>query len=107
MSESPLLTWGEIEGTPFLLDGSDTPLPRHPGGPQFRIPEPRSRERLALSLADGVARRSAARRSAALDQMRSSFLRWEASWRQVHMQFRFSPVVFKHQSFGGPFHQHK
>ncbi|CAN8015051.1 unnamed protein product [Ixodes persulcatus] len=74
VSESPLLTWGEIEGTPFLLDGSDTPLPRHPGGPQFRIPEPRSRERLALSLADGVARRSAARRSAALDQMRSSFL---------------------------------
>ncbi|CAN7984791.1 unnamed protein product [Ixodes hexagonus] len=74
VSESPLLTWGEIEGMPFLLDGSDTPLPRNPGGPQFRIPEPRSRERLALSLADGVAKRSAARRSAALDHMRSSFL---------------------------------
>lgn len=25
---SPLMTWGEIEGTPFRLDGSDTPLPR-------------------------------------------------------------------------------
>lgn len=74
VGETPLLTWGEIEGTPFLLDGSDTPLPRNPGGPQFRIPEPRSRERLALSLADGAARRSAARKSAAHDRARSSLL---------------------------------
>lgn len=27
--DSPFMTWGEIEGTPFLLDGSDTPLPRY------------------------------------------------------------------------------
>lgn len=74
VNETPLLTWGEIEGTPFLLDGSDTPLPRNPGGPQFRIPEPRSRERLAHSLADGAARRSAARKNAALDRARSSLL---------------------------------
>lgn len=26
--ESPFMTWGEIEGTPFRLDGGDTPLPR-------------------------------------------------------------------------------
>lgn len=26
--QSPLMTWGEIEGTPFRLDGSDTPLHR-------------------------------------------------------------------------------
>lgn len=25
--QSPLMTWGEIEGTPFRLDGGDTPLP--------------------------------------------------------------------------------
>lgn len=74
VNETPLLTWGEIEGTPFLLDGSDTPLPRNPGGPQFRIPEPRSRERLAHSLADGAARRSAAQKNAALDRARSSLL---------------------------------
>lgn len=24
---SPFMTWGEIEGTPFRLDGGDTPLP--------------------------------------------------------------------------------
>lgn len=28
VAESPLMTWGEIEGTPFRLDGGDTPLPR-------------------------------------------------------------------------------
>lgn len=26
MGDSPLMTWGEIEGTPFRLDGSGTPL---------------------------------------------------------------------------------
>ena len=25
VDESPLMTWGEIEGTPFRLDGGDTP----------------------------------------------------------------------------------
>lgn len=28
VAQSPLMTWGEIEGTPFRLDGSDTPLVR-------------------------------------------------------------------------------
>ena len=32
-----MMTWGEIEGTPFRLDGSDTPL-RHSGpGPAFKV----------------------------------------------------------------------
>lgn len=44
VSESPLMTWGEIEGTPFRLD--------HTPGPSFRIPEPPRRERLAHALAD-------------------------------------------------------
>lgn len=35
--ESPLMTWGEIEGTPFRLDGTDnTPLPKTPG-PTFKV----------------------------------------------------------------------
>ncbi|XP_064460819.1 splicing factor ESS-2 homolog [Ornithodoros turicata] len=71
VGESPLMTWGEVEGTPFLLDG--TPR-RTPGGPQFKIPEPPSRERLALSLADDAARKNRAKRSAALRHVRSSLL---------------------------------
>ncbi|GAB1608108.1 splicing factor ESS-2 homolog [Argonauta hians] len=50
--ESPLMTWGEIEGTPFRLDGTDnTPLPKTPG-PTFKIPELPKRDRIALELAE-------------------------------------------------------
>lgn len=58
--ESPIMTWGEIEGTPFRLDGLDTPRVQHgasilAGGPSFRIAEPAKRERLAHALADKAA----------------------------------------------------
>lgn len=33
---SPLMTWGEIEGTPFRLDASDTPIPKS-AGPSFKV----------------------------------------------------------------------
>nr|XP_023016470.1 protein DGCR14 homolog [Leptinotarsa decemlineata] len=32
---SPLMTWGQIEGTPFRLDGSDTPLPSFRPSPRL------------------------------------------------------------------------
>lgn len=48
--ESPLMTWGQIEGTPFRLDGGDTPLLRTLQGPSFRIANPPKREQLALQL---------------------------------------------------------
>ncbi|KAJ8917401.1 hypothetical protein NQ315_002425 [Exocentrus adspersus] len=50
---SPLMTWGQIEGTPFRLDGSDTPLSRAQG-PSFKMSEPPRREQLALVLAEKV-----------------------------------------------------
>lgn len=36
VEDSPLMTWGEIESTPFRLDGSDTPL-TSAGGPTFKV----------------------------------------------------------------------
>lgn len=48
------MTWGEIDGTPFRLDGSDTPVRPGLPGPVFKIAEPPLRERLAHSLADKV-----------------------------------------------------
>ncbi|XP_073833880.1 ess-2 splicing factor homolog [Musca autumnalis] len=50
---SPLMTWGEIEGTPFRLDGSDTPV-RPNVGPSFKINENSRRETIALALAEKV-----------------------------------------------------
>lgn len=67
------MTWGEIEGTPFRLDGSDTPIPRTPGGPQFKIPDVPSRERLALALADKASKQSRTKKEDALKKVKSSF----------------------------------
>ncbi|CAB3246396.1 unnamed protein product [Arctia plantaginis] len=55
--QSPLMTWGEIEGTPFRLDGGDTPLPAVGAGAAYRMLEGGARERIALQLAEQVAKR--------------------------------------------------
>uniref|UniRef100_A0A3B3V150 Ess-2 splicing factor homolog n=1 Tax=Poecilia latipinna TaxID=48699 RepID=A0A3B3V150_9TELE len=36
VADSPLMTWGEIESTPFRLDGSDTPYVERNHGPSFK-----------------------------------------------------------------------
>lgn len=70
--ESPLMTWGEIEGTPFRLDGSDTPLPRSQG-PSFKMAEPPKREQLALALAEKVGEKNRDRKKKAIDAARRHF----------------------------------
>lgn len=70
--ESPLMTWGEIEGTPFRLDGGDTPLLRTSQGPSFRIAEPPKREQLALQLAEKAGERHRDRKNKALEAARKS-----------------------------------
>lgn len=50
VDESPLMTWGEIESTPFRLDPSDA-LHTTPG-PTFKIPDVPRRDELALELAE-------------------------------------------------------
>ncbi len=56
VGESPLMTWGEIEGTPFRLDGSDTPLPSSLTGPAFHLQDVPERDRIGMKLAEKVAR---------------------------------------------------
>ncbi|KOC59270.1 Protein DGCR14 like protein [Habropoda laboriosa] len=70
--ESPLMTWGQIEGTPFRLDGGDTPLLRTSQGPSFRMAEPPKREQLALQLAEKAGERHRDRKSKALEAARKS-----------------------------------
>ncbi|KAH9634876.1 hypothetical protein HF086_004566 [Spodoptera exigua] len=55
--QSPIMTWGEIEGTPFRLDGGDTPLPAVGAGAAYRMLEGGVRERIALQLAEQAAKR--------------------------------------------------
>jgi Nuclear protein Es2 len=48
---SPMTTWGRLDGTPLLLDPTDTPLDLTPG-PAFKVHEPPRREEIAMRLAD-------------------------------------------------------
>ena len=57
---SPLMTWGSIEGTPVRIDSDSIPLIA--GGPSFKMPKVPTREKIALKLADQVAKTSRERR---------------------------------------------
>ncbi|KAI6232175.1 hypothetical protein M3Y95_00459000 [Aphelenchoides besseyi] len=49
--DSPFITWGSIDGTPFRLDAADmTPLPDHI--PTFKMPEMTKREIIAHGMVD-------------------------------------------------------
>ncbi|KRX19703.1 Protein DGCR14 -like protein, partial [Trichinella nelsoni] len=57
LRDSPLMTWGEIEGTPFCLDRGEVPLSPFKG-PSFKIRDTSLREKLAKSMADAVTKKS-------------------------------------------------
>uniref|UniRef100_A0A915N2W9 Uncharacterized protein n=1 Tax=Meloidogyne javanica TaxID=6303 RepID=A0A915N2W9_MELJA len=52
--ESPLMTWGEIEGTPFRLDAPEI-QPHIENAPTFKIPEMPVREKVAAQIAEKIA----------------------------------------------------
>lgn len=59
VDESPLITWGEIEGTPLRLEPEDTPIDigGNGDGPHYRIPLPPARDEKAHSLSREAARK--------------------------------------------------
>ncbi|XKL67012.1 hypothetical protein PGB90_010432 [Kerria lacca] len=61
------MTWGQIEGTPFRLDGSDTPIRPGLPGPTFKISEPPMREKLAHALAEKVSEKNRDKKQKALE----------------------------------------
>lgn len=66
--ESPMMTWGQIEGTPFCIDaGNETPRAID-SGPQFKIIETPLREQLALEL---VEKNAAQHRKKKLEAMKT------------------------------------
>lgn len=70
IDSSPLMTWGEIEGSPFRLDASDTPSRSSSssfGGPSFKIAETRKREALALQLAESVSEKHREKKMKAME----------------------------------------
>lgn len=69
VAESPLMTWGELQGTPFRLDGSDTPI-RPSAGPSFHIVETSKRESIGLALAEKAGERMRHQKAKALEAAR-------------------------------------
>lgn len=69
VAESPLMTWGELQGTPFRLDGSDTPI-RPSAGPSFHIAETSKRETIAHGLAEKAGERMRIQKAKALEAAR-------------------------------------
>ena len=64
---TPLMTWGEIEGTPQRIQ---TPsLHSTPGTPHFRLPDVPAREALGYSLAERVAKRTRVKKRKALENL--------------------------------------
>ena len=72
VDESPLMTWGEIDGTPFRLDGGSTPAPlnRTPG-PVFKMPAVPRRDEIAMELAEKASRAHRAKKDKALKTVSS------------------------------------
>lgn len=68
---SPLMTWGEIDSTPFRLDGSETPG----SGPSFKIPEMSKKDRILHELAGKVGKEKKAKKAEALKQAAKTFAR--------------------------------
>ncbi|CCD62885.1 Splicing factor ESS-2 [Caenorhabditis elegans] len=65
--DSPLMTWGEIDGTPFRLDAPDVTEHSLPGAaPVFKIPEVPYREKIAQSMNDSIAAKYRDKRKVAM-----------------------------------------
>lgn len=68
IEDSPLMTWGEIEGTPFRLDAPEI-QPSIEDAPTFRIPEMPVREKIAQGIAEQIATRYHDKRKHAMNQI--------------------------------------
>uniref|UniRef100_A0A1I7TBB0 Nuclear protein DGCR14 n=1 Tax=Caenorhabditis tropicalis TaxID=1561998 RepID=A0A1I7TBB0_9PELO len=65
--DSPLMTWGEIDGTPFRLDAPDVTEHSLPdAAPIFKIPEIPYREKIAQSMNDSIAAKYRDKRKVAM-----------------------------------------
>ena len=73
VDESPLMTWGEIDGTPFRLDATDTPLVHKTSGPTFKIPDVPKRDRIGIELAEKASKAHRAKKEQALKQAAATF----------------------------------
>ena len=71
--DSPLMTWGEVESTPFRLEGAETPLVTgHGAGSGYSMRAPSQRDRLAKELADKNSKAYRDKKTKAIQQAQKS-----------------------------------
>ncbi|GAB6029969.1 DiGeorge syndrome critical region protein 14 [Chamberlinius hualienensis] len=92
VNESPLMTWGEIDGTPFRLDGGDTPV-AHTPGPSFRIPAIPTRDKLGMELAEKVGKNYRNRKQLALKTVRETLCSPSPKGSHVERLAQMSPAA--------------
>ncbi|BFZ19112.1 hypothetical protein BsWGS_22151 [Bradybaena similaris] len=73
MSESPLMTWGEIDSTPTRLDTTNDMFLTSTPGPVFKIPAVPKRDRLALELSEKASKAHRAKKEEAIRQVTRRF----------------------------------
>lgn len=72
VDQTPFMTWGEIEGTPFLLDASDVSIQKT-SGPVFKMPEIPERDEIAAGLAEQFNREHRKRKEKAMRRAAANF----------------------------------
>ena len=71
--ESPMMTWGEVESTPYRLEGCDTPLLASADGvPGYKMQAVPKRDRLALELAEKNSKFHRDKKGKAIHKVRSN-----------------------------------
>merc|ERR1719334_2602360 len=69
VEDSPLMTWGQLEGTPYRLEGCETPLVTgHGAGSGYSMRPPSQRDRLAKELVDKNSKAYRDKKSKAIQQ---------------------------------------
>ena len=73
VEDSPLMTWGQVETTPYMLGGCETPLVTSgEAGKGFKINDLSDRDKIALQLADNNSKYYRERKMKAMEQVKSS-----------------------------------
>ncbi|XP_053211617.1 splicing factor ESS-2 homolog [Panonychus citri] len=71
VTNTPLMTWGMIEGTPYSLESSESPYigsSNTPGTPHFKIPDVPERERIGHALAEKINKKNRDKKKEAFKQ---------------------------------------
>jgi protein DGCR14 len=73
VEDSPMMTWGTVDGTPLRIEGGMTPL--HTSGPSFKMPKAPKREQIGVKLAVKASKAYTERKKKALETATSSLLK--------------------------------